>query len=646
MPEMRQSRHATGPARGWRLALAAATTLLGACTAMPTRPDTSTITAAPAPARASSMDAPGATRQPEDEIIYFVLPDRFENGNRGNDRGGIEGDWRAHGYRPDHRGFYLGGDLKGLTERLDYIEGLGVTAIWLGPIYRNKPVQGAPGEETSGYHGYWITDFTAVDPHFGTDAEMKAFVAAAHARGLRVYLDIITNHTADVIAYRECHDPAFAGPRAAPDCPYRPKGAYPFSTRGGPDGEAINEGFLGDRPPHQTAENFARLTAPGFAYTPYIPAGEEDVKTPAWLNDLSLYHNRGNSHWHGESVTYGDFSGLDDIATENPRVVEGFIEVFSDWITRYRIDGFRIDTAKHVNPEFWHAFNPAIKAHAASLGIEHFYIFGEAAEAEPHRLAWHMKAGGFEQALDFGMHYALKSVLVDGEGTERLESLFVADDLFAGGKDAGLRMTTFFGNHDFGRVGGFLRKAHPGISDREMVARLKLAHAALFFLRGVPVVYYGDEQGFISDGNDQKARETMFAGQVAEYNDNDLAGTTATTREANFDPDHPLYRAIAEFAGLRTAHEGLRRGRQIVRLAEHDGGVFVVSRLAPSGGEIIVALNFRAAPRRVDIETDPRSNRFTPLTGSCAPRISAPGSYTINLAGFGYAVCRSQDWTQ
>src|SRR3712207_9119750 len=68
---------------------------------------------------------------------------------------------------------FRSGDLKGLTQRLDYIAGLGTTAIWLGPIYRNKPVQGQPGRESSGYHGYWITDFTEVDPHFGTRADLK-----------------------------------------------------------------------------------------------------------------------------------------------------------------------------------------------------------------------------------------------------------------------------------------------------------------------------------------------------------------------------------------------------------------------------------------------------------------------------------------
>jgi glycosidase len=161
-------------------------------------------------------------RRPEDEIVYFVLPDRFENGEASNDAGGLEGNRLTTGFDPTHKGFYHGGDLKGLTARLDYIQGLGATAIWLGPIYKNKPVQGGPGQESAGYHGYWITDFTAVDPHFGNDADMRAFVDAAHARGMKVYLDIITNHTADVIQYREC-------PISA--CAYRSKADYPIRAR-------------------------------------------------------------------------------------------------------------------------------------------------------------------------------------------------------------------------------------------------------------------------------------------------------------------------------------------------------------------------------------------------------------------------------
>src|SRR3982751_6870422 len=187
---------------------------------------------------ASSATSNYRARLPEDEVIYFVLPDRFENADATNDRGGLSGDRLTTGYDPTHKGFFHGGDLKGLTKRLDYIKGLGATTVWLTPIFANKAVQGPKGQESAGYHGYWITDFTRVDPHLGTDADFKAFVDAAHARGMKVYMDIIANHTADVIKYRECQ------PNAR--CAYRSRADYPYTRRGGVTGSAINPAFTGE----------------------------------------------------------------------------------------------------------------------------------------------------------------------------------------------------------------------------------------------------------------------------------------------------------------------------------------------------------------------------------------------------------------
>ncbi|MDQ3358338.1 MAG: alpha-amylase family glycosyl hydrolase, partial [Actinomycetota bacterium] len=137
-----------------------------------------------------------------DEQFYFLMADRFANGDPTNDTGGLEGDRLATGFDPTDKGFYHGGDLAGVMEQLDYIEGLGTTAIWLTPSFKNRPVQGSGADASAGYHGYWITDFTQIDPHLGSNAEMTALVDAAHARGMKVYFDIITNHTADVIDYQ------------------------------------------------------------------------------------------------------------------------------------------------------------------------------------------------------------------------------------------------------------------------------------------------------------------------------------------------------------------------------------------------------------------------------------------------------------
>jgi len=574
-------------------------------------------------------------RPATDEVIYFVLPDRFENGDPQNDRGGLEGDRLATGYDPSAKGFFHGGDLAGLTKRLDYIEGLGATAIWFAPIFKNKPVQGPKGEESAGYHGYWVTDFTSVDPHFGTNEEFKAFVDAAHARGMKVYMDIIANHTADVIRYKE---------DAARGFRYRSLADYPFSRRGGPEGPAINPGFAGDHV--ATAENWKKLTDPAFAYTPVVPKGEERVKVPAWLNDPVYYHNRGNSDWVGESALYGDFSGLDDLATEDPRVVQGFIDIYGRWIDDFGIDGFRIDTAKHVNPEFWQAFVPAMQARAKARGIPNFHIFGEVYvdAVDPGALAWYTHAADLPAVLDFGFARAAIDAVSGTKGTDQFAKLFDGDLLYKGGAGAALELPTFLGNHDMGRFSMFVKAANPGASEAELLQRVMLGHAMLLTLRGVPTIYYGDEQGFVSDDKDQLAREDMFASTVAAYNDNDLIGSNATTAAANFDPAHPLYRHIAALSQLRRKTPALSRGTTKVRAFAEKPGLLAVSRFDPeTGREVLLAFNTSAAPLAANIAINVKSTAFTALHGDCPVTPAAPGSLHLSLPALGTIICQASE---
>ena len=634
----RTVRHALAACAGF-------TALLAACAQGAETPPDVTARAAHAQSAVAptAADLRTADRLPMDEVVYFMLPDRFENGSADNDTGGFPGGPLQHGFDPTAKGFYQGGDLVGLTNRLDYIEGLGATAIWLGPIFKNKPVQGGPGQESSGYHGYWITDFTRPDPHLGTPEELKAFVDAAHARGMKVYMDIITNHTADVISYRECYDPDYRGPdKVEGPCAYRSVADYPYTTRGGVDGEPINAGFLGDAAHVATRENFAKLTNPNYAYTPYIPAGEENVKTPAWLNDLSLYHNRGETTFRGENSLYGDFAGLDDLFTENPVVVDGMIDIFQDWITEYGVDGFRIDTTRHVNPEFWQAFLPAIKEHAASLGNPHFYMFGEVYDPDPGALARFTTVDGFDQVLDFGFQQAVFDVVSGQAPTERLITFLRADDVYGPGAMKGLNQPTFLGNHDMGRFSGMVKAANPGITQDELLARTLLGHGLMFTLRGVPVIYSGDEQGFVSDGNDQLAREPLFPSQTAVYNDNDLLGTDATTADSNFDADHPIYRHIRQLADMRRDHAAFRRGALETRLSEIDGGAFAFSRFDPvDGTEYLVVANVSNAPRTINTRVEPTSDAFETVMGDCPARAVATATAQITVPAFGLTVCRA-----
>jgi len=588
------------------------------------------------PANMSYLD-----RAPQDEIIYFVLPDRFQNADPSNDTGGISGSRSEHGFDPTHKGFYHGGDIKGLTEKLGYIAGLGATAIWLGPIYKNKAVQGRPGEESAGYHGYWITDFNDVDPHLGTRDDLRAFVQEAHARGIKIYLDVIVNHTADVIFYEECHGPEAPANLGAPGaCPYRTKADFPYT--GTPIGGDINQGFVGGQPADQTDDNFAKLTDPNYAYTPRVRTGDETLKVPAWLNDITLYHNRGDSAWYGENSIYGDFAGLDDLFTENPRVRDGFIEIYKQWITDFRIDGFRIDTAKHVNPEFWPVFNDAMIEHAASLGIPNFYIFGEVYSGDPVELARFTKLHGFPAVLDFAFQEAVVDVIANNEPTDRLAQVYRADALYADGNEGAGRLPTFVGSHDAGRFAHFIRNSLPQMSDEDLFKRVRLGHALMMFGRGMPVIYYGDEQGFVGDGGDQDAREDMFPSRVDTYNDNVLVGTSATTADDNFNKEHPLYLAIAEMAGHYHAEPGLRYGEQITRLSEPDGGILVLSRIDDdTGTEFVFAANASTTPRKVRIETNSQSITWTSVMGACAPNTFGGSLYEIDLPPLDFILCKS-----
>ena len=452
---------------------------------------------------------------------------------------------------------------------------------------------------------------------------------------MKVYLDIVANHTADVIKYREC----------APDlpCPYRSEADYPYSRRGGVDGPAINSGFAGADAPHQTTDNFSRLVSPDWAYTPYAPRAEAHLKKPEWLNDPIYYHNRGDSIFRGESSENGDFAGLDDLFTENPRVVQGFIDIYGRWIDDFGIDGFRIDTARHVDPEFWQAFVPAMLERARLRGVPHFHIFGEVADPDPATLARFTRVDRYPADLDFAFQAAAVEVIAKGGATERLAKLYAVDPLYAGGEAGALAQPLFLGNHDMGRFAHFVREANPKASDEEVLQRVILGHALMFFTRGQPVVYAGDEQGFAGLGGDQDARESLFASRVPQYAHERLLGSASTPAVANFNPHHPIYRALAGMAALRKADPALRRGLQTVRAYGDGPGLFAVSRqMAGAAGETLVAFNTSTQPIEAQIKVDFASAHWTAERGPCRSEASAPGSYQVRVAALDYVICRGQ----
>ncbi|MEL5990527.1 pullulanase-type alpha-1,6-glucosidase [Microbacterium phosphatis] len=548
-----------------------------------------------------------------DERFYFVMTDRFANGDEGNDTGGIEGDRLAHGFDPADKGFYQGGDIAGLRANLDYIEGLGTTALWLTPSFANKPVQGEGANASAGYHGYWVTDFTRIDPHLGTNDELDALIDEAHARGIKVYFDIITNHTADVIDY------------AQKQYAYIDQATAPYKDA---------QGVAFDPADYAGTSDFPALDpATSFPYTPVVT--DADAKTPDWLNDPTLYHNRGDSTWSGESVTYGDFSGLDDLMTEHPTVVNGFVDVYEDWID-LGIDGFRIDTMKHVNFEFWEQWSADVIDYAHQQGKDDFFMFGEVYDADPVKLSPYVRDTDVSSVLDFTFQSSAVSYS-GGNSAKSLQALFAGDDRYTTPDTSAAALPTFLGNHDMGRVGSFL------LNTGEALERDELAHELMYLTRGQPVVYYGDEQGFAGTGGDKDARQSLFATQVASYADQPLVtGETAGSVD-RYDTDAPLYAHIAELAALREAHPALATGAQIERYAADGAGVYAFSRVdRDEKVEYLVAVNNAEEARTVTVPALTADAAFAPVYGAEAAIASdGSGSVSVTVPALGAVVYKA-----
>lgn len=571
-------------------------------------------------------------RRNSSDRFYFVMTDRFANGDPGNDTGGYpvppgstpEAAKRITGLDPTNAGFYHGGDLQGVINKLDYIKGLGSTAIWLTPTFKNRPVQGSGNDVSAGYHGYWITDFTQIDPHLGSNADMKRLIDAAHAKGMKVYFDIITNHTADVIDYQQGAERGYAYIDKAA-APYRDAAGKPFDDRD-----------------YAAGDTFPELNRQSFPYTPqFRKPGDETVKVPAWLNDPLRYHNRGNAAFDGtEGDQYGDFSGLDDLFTEQPTVRDGMIDIYSYW-AKFGVDGFRIDTVKHVNTEFWQKFIPSVNKAAADAGKPDFFQFGEVYESDPRKLAYYTTTAKLPATLDFGFQSRATGFGLS-QPTSALAELYAADDYYTDTDSNAYALPTFLGNHDMGRIGYFLNSGG-SFSDTELLQRDRLVQQLMFLTRGQPITYYGDEQGFTGDGGDKAARQDMFASKVAAYNDDKLIGSAGSTATENYNTKAPLYSEIAALSALRQQHPALSAGAQIPRYSSNKAGVFAVSRIAADEQrEYVVAANNADTAQQVSFGVyNPNTNYRAIFGADDTVRSGRGGQFTVTVPPLSTVVYRA-----
>lgn len=521
-----------------------------------------------------------------DEMIYQVLVDRFDDGDVNNN------------YNVDRSAMakYHGGDWQGLINRLDYLETLGVTALWISPVVRNVEEDAGFGS----YHGYWTQDFLSVNPHFGDLTALRRLVDAAHKRNIKVILDVVTNHVGQLFYYdingNGSPDDTLMG--SGTDSPlaritewdpdYDSRGIQGWTSLGesGParvvwvDMPEINR--LPPNPPEFHNENWfnrrGRVTVWG---------REQDACTTLGLSGGPNTKNTDCFNYIRQQEIYGDFpGGLKDLRTELPEVRQALIRVFKHWIRVADFDGFRIDTVKHVEHDFWVEFNSAIRDYAVNtLGKKNFFIFGEAFSGIDWLLASYTGGGMFDSVFYFSQKFTVfDGVMKYGEATGNVESLLTGrlngvdgePPYAATGNPNGpvddngnliaprSMLVNFMDNHDVPRF----------LFDKPSIEALHTALVYLYTWDGIPCLYYGTEQEF-SGGNDPMNREDMFEPA-------NMPKDPSGQQYKLFNTTNPTFKTIQTLIALRKQYAPLRRGGVTMRYKsdvrsdnnETDGGGF------------------------------------------------------------------------
>ena len=506
------------------LAATAALTAEGAPARAPADPGS-----APASAHASSASAPTAETDWRDQILYFVMTDRFDDGDPANN------DQHAGEFDAHDGAKYNGGDLRGIERRLDYIRGMGVTGIWITPPVANLWWDSVAHH--GGYHGYWAENFMAVDAHMGTLADYRRLAEKIHGAGMTLVQDIVLNHTGNYFAYQGGWNPATPQAHFKLIADSRGRTApsqWPFS---------MND-----------VRNPAHRAAAVYHWTPDI----SDFKDPLQISSFQM-------------------SGLDDLNSENPLVRTALRKSYDFWIREIGVDGFRIDTAFYVPKDALADFlysddrsNPGVIKAAQAAGRPNFHVFGEGfsidkpyEETQARRIDGLMhRADGstlMPGMLNFPLYATIGDVFARGRPTAEL-SYRIASMMRV--HEQPELMPSFLDNHDVDR---FLAGGSQ--------AGMKQALLLMMTLPGIPTIYYGTEQGFTGQ------RAAMFA-----------AGSGSGGVD-HFDTDVPLYRFVQRVTALRREHRVFSRGRPTVLKDNAAGPGVLAYRMNQGDDSALVVFN-------------------------------------------------------
>lgn len=547
-----------------------------------------------------------------DEVIYQVLVDRFANGDVNND----------YQVRPGALARFQGGDWRGLTDHLDYVKDLGVTTLWISPIVKNVETDA----DVDSYHGYWAQDLTQVNPHFGDISDLRRLTARAHDLGLKVVLDIVTNHMGQVFYY----DTNLNG---NPDIYIGGSGALPVVSSTSPVSR-ITE-YDPDWDP-KGIQAFTSLGPAGRAPLIFFQnASINRVPPPGILGTARAYHGFGRilNYDIEEQRVLGDFpGGLKDVATEVPEVRDEMVDKYTRWVELVDLDGFRIDTVKHVEYDFWRYFAPRVRERLKAQNKNRFLMFGEAFDGNDQLLGSYTQEGMLDSVFYFSQHYQVfRDVFqmahdpAQQKGTQQIADLWAKrrenyrnDPQPDGiGIAPSRALVNFMDNHDVAR---FLFFAN---NDKDI---LRNALVLLMTEEGIPCLYYGTELDF-AGGNDPANREVLW--------------------NTGFPQTGDTYLHFRKLARIRTQYEAIRRGDTNVIWSsahvgdEEDAGIIAYERTGGDAGQsyalIVINSNHRkdsataADGRTMKLSTspgtlvdvlDPERKTYTPQAGEL--RLSVP----------------------
>jgi glycosidase len=587
-----------------------------------------------------------------DDVLYFLMVDRFSDGGETPqnllDREKIEKGTLGPAERPNVKGHstwmwnlwaesgstrYQGGSLQGVKSKIEYLKELGITVIWLSPIFKQRA-------NLDTYHGYGVQDFLEVEPRLGTREDLVDLVKFAHKNGIRVILDIIFNHSGSNFVYENnMETPGFVCKQDQNymdnpcDCNAK---AYKFGNwRNKQEKNIDNSSEIRDK---------------------------DDAVWPREFQKTEFYTRCGSGDLGGGDVfdpcaeyKLSDFVKLRDFNLENPDTLNALIQCYKYWIALTDCDGFRIDTLKHVTRDHARKFCGAIKEYASSIGKADFFLIAEVAGGDDIQAAYlEADRRDLNAALDIGETRLVLRRLAKGEDSKATREYFSSfevtrqtRELMPSHRALGERHVSILDDHDH-VFGEKIRFSHQTSKNQVLVGV-----ALQMFTLGIPCIYYGTEQAFsgpepnvvkeflLTEGwndrnnsGDRFLREAMFGpryplkpgleGRDLTYEeryDDSLPGfgPFGTAGYHCFDQNSFAYRKIREMIEVRRKYASLRYGRQYQRqiaylsypfsLETEEGQLVAWSRIL-TDEEVVCVINPNGAARRgAKILVDSRLNK-------------------------------------